>query len=460
MSMSISLNTAAQALLAQQMAVDTTSHNISNASTVGYSRQRVSFEAMPGSYVADGQPHPGYGVGVTDISRIRDIFIEFQLRGQMSSGAQYDTQLQSLAGIESVMGEPGDAGFRAALDQFFNAWRDLSNNPESGPARIAVLEAGKTLATNANRLGSALVQQRTEANTRIAASITEVNTLASQIAKLNEQIVPLKISGTSTGDLEDKRDLALDRLAQIMNVSYFNADDGSVEISVGGHPLVARNLSFALEGVPNALNANYLDVRFTGDAVPLNVLRGEMRANLDMRDSYVPARIAELDTLVAQVVNDVNAVHAAGYGLDGVTGRNFFTGTSAATVAVNATIANAPNAVAASTTAGGVPGDAHNALALADLQNVRGLAGGTQTYDEFYASLVSGIGVTVNSTKARGEAQSLVLEQLTARREGASGVNVDEEMVNLVKYQRAFEAASRLVKVADDMLDTLINRMI
>lgn len=460
MGMSISLNTAVQALLAQQLAVDATSHNISNASTIGYSRQRVSFEAMPGTYVPDGLPHPGLGVTVNDIARVRDIFIDYQLRGQLSSGAQYDAELQALTSIETIMGEPGSAGFRAALDQFFNAWRDLSNNPESGPARIAVIQAGQTLALNANRLGATLVQQRTEADNRIAASIDEVNSLTAEIADLNEQIVPLKLSGTSVGDLEDKRDLAIDRLAQLMNITYFRADDGAVEVSVGGHPLVARNIDFPIEGVPNPLNSNYVDIRFVNDTIPLNVTRGEIRANLDMRDTYIPARITELDTLVAQIITDVNAAHSAGFGLDGVTGRAFFTGAGAASIAVNAVVAANTNAVAASSTAGGVPGDASNALALADLQYARLLTGGTQTYNDYYASLVSGVGVTLREARSRGEAQTLVLDLLQGQRESASGVSIDEEMVNLVKYQRAYEAASRLVKVADEMLDTLINRMI
>ncbi len=460
MSMSISLNTAVQALLAQQMALDTTAHNISNASTPGYSRQRARLASLPGAYVNDGLPHPGYGVEVLDISRVRDIFADFQMRGQLATGAQYDTEAQALTSIENLMAEPGTAGFRAAIDQFFNSWRDLSNNPESGPARIAVIQAGQTLSLAANRLGNSLVQQRTDANNRVAASITEINGLTAQIARLNEQIVPMKLSATSTGDLEDQRDLAIDRLAQLMNITYVEVDDGSVEVSIGGHPLVARNISFALEGVPNALNANYLDLRFAGDLIPLSVTKGELRANLDIRDSYVPARITELNTLVSSIITDVNTAHAAGYGLDALTGRAFFAGTSAANIAVDAAVAANPNFVAASLTAGGVPGDSGNALAMADLQYARVLAGGTQTYNDFYGAIVAGVGVTLREATSRAQAQSLVVEQINATREGAKGVNLDEEMVQLVQFQRAYQAASKLIQVVDSMLDTLINRTI
>jgi flagellar hook-associated protein 1 FlgK len=460
MGMSISLTTAAQALLAQQLALDTASHNVANASTAGYSRQRAKLHAIPGAWVPDGLPHPGMGVEVVDIARVRDLFADFQLRGQFSAGAEYDAEARALTSIENILAEPGSAGFRASLDQFFNAWRDLSNNPESGPARIAVLQAGQALTVTANRIGVALVQQRADANRRVEASIVEINGLTAEIASLNEQIVPLKLSGTSTGDLEDRRDLAIDRLSQLMNITYVHTDNGNVEISAGGHPLVSRNLAFALEGVPNAANSNYLDVRFAADAAPLNAARGELRADLDIRDSYVPARIAELDTLVTRIISDVNATHAAGFGLDGVTGRNFFTGATAATMGVDAAVAGSPNAVAASLTAAGVPGDAGNALALADLQYARVLAGGTQTFNDYYGSIVAGIGVGLREATNRSGAQALVIEQLTAQRESASGVNLDEEMISIVQYQRAYQAASKLVAVVDEMLDTLINRTI
>ena len=317
-----------------------------------------------------------------------------------------------------------------------------------------------TLAVSANRLSATLAQARTDADERVRSGVIEVNELTAEIAALNEQIVPLKLSGTSVGDLLDRRDLAIDRLSQLVNINYFETQSGSVEVSTGGHPLVAGYNAFALETVPNILNSNFVDVRFVADAIPLSVKSGEIRAYLDLRDIYVPARIADLDTLVADVIADVNLVHAAGFGLDGVTGRAFFTGVGAGTIAVDAVVAANPNALAASATLLGLPGDASNALAIADLQYVKGLTGGTQTYNEFYGSLVSGIGVTLREARNRGAAQDLVLEQLRLQRESTSGVSLDEEMVSLVKYQRAYEAASKLVAVADEMLDTLINRMI
>jgi flagellar hook-associated protein 1 FlgK len=215
----------------------------------------------------------------------------------------------------------------------------------------------------------------------------------------------------------------------------------------------------ALVGVPNAANSNYLDIEFQ-DGQPLNVTGGEVFGLVHQRDTDLPQRIADLDTLVGSVMTEVNAVHAAGFGLDGLDGRAFFAGTGAADITVDAAIAADPLLLAASATAAGVPGDGSNALAIGDLQYARLLAGGTATFDDYYGNYVASLGVASREAQARESTQTLVLQQLEQQRQSASGVNLDEEIVALTQYQRAYEAASHLVRVADEMLDTLINRTI
>jgi flagellar hook-associated protein 1 FlgK len=460
MGMSVSLNTAVTALLAQQAGVDTTSHNIANATTVGYSRQRMRLQAIPGSFVADGIPRPGLGVQLLGIDRVRDLFVDYQLRAQTSLSGQYTAQTEALERVEGILAEPGENGLRANLDRFFNAWRDLSNSPESGPARAAVFQTGQSLALGANRLHAALQQQRIETDQRVRGTVDEINSLTTEVAALNTQIVQLTAQGNGAGDLRDRRDVAIDKLAQLVTLTYVEGDNGSVNVSVGGHELVSGDVAYLVEGVPNLANSSLSDVRFVTDGTALATSSGELRAFIEYRDTYLPARSAELNTLVGALITDINTAHASGFGLDGVTGRDFFDGTTAADIAIDAAVLASTNAIAASSTALGVPGDGSNSLAISDLQYVRGLNGGTATYDEFYASMVAGVGVAVGQVRAQAEAQSLVLEQLSLQRESAAGVNVDEEMVSLVRYQRAFEAASRLIAVADEMLDTLINRTI
>jgi flagellar hook-associated protein 1 FlgK len=195
------------------------------------------------------------------------------------------------------------------------------------------------------------------------------------------------------------------------------------------------------------------------DNTAVVVTDGELRGLLDQRDGDLVNRIADLNALLGQVITDVNAAHTAGFGLDGLTGRAFFTGADASNIAVNAVVSANTNAVAASTTLAGLPGNAANANAISALQYAKPLLGATATYDEFYQSFISSLGSTSRQFEQLEASQSILLEHLTQVREGASGVNLDEEMVQLMSYQRAYEAASRLVSVIDELLDTLINRM-
>jgi flagellar hook-associated protein 1 len=186
---------------------------------------------------------------------------------------------------------------------------------------------------------------------------------------------------------------------------------------------------------------------------------GEMRGLLDQRDLDLPARMAELNTLAAQIINDVNTLHRTGFGLDGVDGRDFFDGTDASDIRIAAAVDGNPNAIAASSALAGVPGNAEMASLISDMQYARGLLGNTATYDEFWSSFVSAVGTASSEARMLMTSQHAVVDHLEQLRLGAAGVNLDEEMVNLLGHQRAYEAAARLVSIIDQMLDTLINRM-
>jgi flagellar hook-associated protein 1 FlgK len=414
--------------------------------------------AIPGSFVGDGIPRPGMGVEVVNIDRVRDLFIDYQLRSQYQAAGRFDAQTESLQRLELVLSEPGAGGLRGTLDQFFNSWRDLANAPESPSARTAVVQSGQTFALSANRIYTSMNQLRREADSRLQGAVAEINDLSAEIASLNERIGNMVASGTPAPDLSDRRDVAIDRLATLANINYVQQSDGTIDIAVGGHSLVTGRIAQTVVGVPNAGNSNYIDIQFQADGLAFNTSGGEVRGLLDQRDTDLPNRIAELNTLVSAVLTDVNTAHAAGFGLDGVTGRDFFIGTNAGDIAVDPLNIADINRVAASATAGGVPGDGSNASAISDLQYAQGLLGGTATYDDFYGNFVASVGVDSAQAQSRLNAQNLVVNQMTLVRDGTSGVNLDEEMVSLVRYQRAYEAASRLVRVADEMLDTLINR--
>ncbi len=461
MGISVSLNTALSALLAQQAAVDTVSHNISNVATSGYSRQRVSMTAIPGSYSPGAPPVAGLGVEITDVRRVRDLFVDFQIRAGNHAAGRYAARAASLQLAEIALGEPGDSGLSAAMSHFWNSWRDLANAPDSAAARAAVVQTGETFAVTARRIYSSFVALRDDANARIKQDISEINALTKEIADLNQKIVSVAVSGNDAADLRDRRDLAVDRLSVLVDIRYQERDDGSLDISLDGRSLVRSVTSFAIYGDPDIANSNYVDLKFVADDSAVTVTDGELRGLLDQRDTDLPARIADLNALVAQIITDVNTAHAAGYGLDDVTGRNFFSGTDASDVAVDSVVLGDLNAVAAAMN--GPPaaaGDGSNASAISDLQYARNLLGATATYDSFYEGFVSSLGAATREAERLESVQTLVLGHLEQARLSVSGVSLDEEMVNLMRFQRAYEAAARIISVVDEMLDTLINRMI
>jgi flagellar hook-associated protein 1 FlgK len=267
MAISVGLNSAIRAMLAQQQAMDAVAHNVANVNTPGYSRQRVHLAAI----VAPGNGGVGQGVEVQNLERIRDLFTDFQIRTESHSSGEYGARADSLSLVELAFGEPSDNGLRAVLGQFFNAWRDLANAPEQSAARSAVVQAGETLAFAANRLASSLGEIRADANTRLSASVGEVNDLADQIALLNGQIVQIRASGDPASDLTDQRDLALDRLSMLTDFRTMDHADGHVDVFVGGRALVSNITSNSITLEINPLNQNFYDLTWTSDATAVQV---------------------------------------------------------------------------------------------------------------------------------------------------------------------------------------------
>ena len=455
MGLSVALNSAMRALLAQQQAMDVVSHNVSNVNTDGYSRQRVMLTPVA--------PPAGNGVGggVTfdGVQRVRDLFVDFQMRQENQTAGQSQARADSLQLAQLTLGEPSDSGLRSVMGQFFNSWRDLANAPEDGAARSAVVQVGQTFAQTVQRISRGLSDIRNYADARLRDSVAEINNLAQRVALLNDKIISIRATGDPAGDLTDQRDLALDRLSQLTQMSYQEQANGGIDVIVDGRSLVHGGTAAAIALVPNVANNNYSDLTWASDGATLDVSTGEIGGLLTQRDSDIPSRIADFDTLVSQIITDVNTAHAAGYALDGTTtGQAFFSGTTSADIEVDAALVTSPGLLAAATNTGAV-GDGSNALAIAGLQTATSLSGGSETYDSFYGGLVSRIGVSTADALGLAEAQRLTVDHLNELRQSVAGVNLDEEMVNLVQYQRGYEAAARIIKAVDEMLDSLINRM-
>jgi len=447
------------ALFTAQEAISVTGHNIANVNTPGYSRQQVTLsENAP----QDGSPGQiGTGVQATSIRRSFDSFIEGQLVSSGSQVGEFTASSKAMAQLEPLFGDANNQGIGASLNDFFSALQDVATNPGDLSARTVLLSKATTLAGQFNQSAGALTTGQQSIDFQIGQSITSVNSLTSQIAGLNAQIAAAESSGQQANDLRDERGVALTNLGAQVNISSIEDARGQVTVFTGnGQVLVDKERTYKLVGVPDLSNNGLLDVRYdagggtTTSLAPV-IQSGQLKGLLDVRDQTIPSLQGSLDALASALVTQVNQQHQLGFGLDGSTSKNFFapTGTTASTIAVSLTDVRQ---IAASSTAGGVPGNSANALVLAGLNNTNVASLGNVTFQNYYSNIAGSFGSASQGAQNSLQAQQTLHDQLTSQRASVSGVSMDEELANLLQYQRSFEAASRMITTADQLLQDIL----
>ena len=462
MSITSTLSIAAQALKAQQLAIQTTGHNLANSATPGFSRQRVDLVSAFPSF--EGGVFLGQGVDVAGVQRVVDQFTEAELLSLNSSVGYADAQSQALGSIQDAF--PTTGGIDTALSAFFGALSDVANNPGGTAERVSLVgkanALGNTLSQTRQILGSE--QQNIDQSVKDAAQ--QVNTLVSQIATLNREISTTEIHGESANDFRDQRQTLLQQLTNLTGATVREDASGEATATVGGLLLVGgvRFASLQTDTIGTGGLHNVTYVTPGGESLDASSLfsQGKIGSLLKLRDSQLPSMIDRLDQLAKTLVDQVNAQHALGFDLTGTAGGDFFvpiaaTAGAAANVQVDSAIAADPRRIAAAAAADTVPGDNRNAQALVNLQSTTFAALGSLTLQDSFLSLMSDIGSQVQDAQNQSSFQQAVLTQTQARRESVSGVNIDEEMTKLIEFQRAFEASSMLVRTADQMYQSLID---
>ncbi len=448
-------------LRAAQTMLETAAHNTANASTVGYSRQRVRLVAAPPytypAFNRSGFGQLGTGVSIAAVERIRDQFLDAEIRTQVGATAAWAARRDTLARVETILPEPSSAALSAALARFWGAWHDVAAEPTSMAARSALVEQAATLAAGLNRTSRQLADLSASIDGELRDRIGEVNDIAGRIAVLNAQIQRVVVTGERANDLEDARDLLLEQLSELISIAAQRQPDGTITVLVGGTDLVSGDTVRPITAGTNI--AGHVEARWSwGDSVELG--EGRLAALAELRDGPLASYRTALDDLAAGVADAVNALHATGVDATGTPGGAFFTytaGDAAGTLAVAPAIAADPRRVAAASSAG-QPGDGSIAAAIAELRSARILAAGTQTATDFYAGLVGRIGADSRSAAEIAAGQSTVVDYLRNRREAVSGVSLDEEAADMIRFQHAYAAAARVITAVDELLDTLINR--
>lgn len=551
-----------------QVQLDVTGHNIANVNKPGFSRQRVSVITRPPNLQLYGAV--GRGPAIAGIEHFREAFLDTIYRQQNPGLGKAESRATYFTRIEDIFREPGDTGLATRLDEFFNALNDFASNVEEVPVRVSALAESESIASGFNEVAQRLRLLRGNANEEVRNLVPEINSLTERIAVQNEAIRKAEATGRTANDLRDDRDVLIDELSRLVNITSRERDNGEVEIQLGGSSLVSGTRFRALEAVPDASldprRGDLLRVQFADNGEMANITDGELSGVLTMRDVELRELEDRVDTLARGLMLNMNRIHTSGSGLNNIstalTSENTVSGTTLPlnqaglpfdvsdgsfdivlydsagnlleTRSINI-VASGPDAgqttldgliaqinaspfLSASAGADGAltlspgagvsftfanddsdttsalglnvlftgrdaltmgvsqrliddptlltsgfsldpteTGDNTAALAMAALRTSPLLSGGTQTFNDFYESTVVQVGIDSRANLDTLDVERAFVQDFDQRRQEVSGVNLDEEVTQLIQFQRAFEASARVITVADRMLETLLN---
>ena len=542
-----------------QVQLDVAAHNIANVNTEGFSRQRALLGTRPPTERSYGLV--GRGVQVEDIERIRDAFLDVVYRQEAPGLGRAEIRSAYFSRVEDLFQEPGENGFGTRLNLFFDALNDFVNNVEEQPVRMSVIAEAESLAQTLNQVAQNIYVLRTNANEEVRNFVPEINSLSSRIADLNMSITDAELSGAQANDLRDRRDVLLDELAEIVNITYRERTNGQVDVFVSGDSLINGGTYRELVAVRDpALDPDRVDlveVRFVDSDQAFEVRDGALHGALTARDVDLPGIADRMDQIAAAVIEEINRIQSSGNGVENLSGiltssnavddptatldaaglpfdvvpgtfdvvvydaagvpttttitinatttlqslaadlngiadfnatvtvdnrlefgttapatftfandtsnalaalgvNGLFTGHNASTIGVNQDIIDNPLWLSSAYSLDVLDtGDNLAALDMANVRNAAILDGGTSTVNEFYETTVVRVGVEARANADTLDVQRAFINDFQGRREEVSGVSIDEEVTNLLQFQRAYEASARVINVVDRMLDAL-----
>jgi len=609
-------------MAAHQQGMTTTGHNLSNASTEGYSRQRVEFSPfepiyLPGLNREETPGQIGQGTVVERIERVRDELLDKRIVAQGSGEGYWETRDKYVLQLERLYNEPADVSIRGRMDAFWDAWQELSLHPADSAPRKAVLERGKTLIDSIKERYKGLTSLQNMAEEDIQGTVKRVNELSRQIAGLNEQIQKIEAQGDNPNDLYDRRDLLVEKLSSIIDITTDGRDPDEFVIHTAGNVLVQGRIGRQFDLVSGIDTEGFSHVVWKESGEEAHFSSGSLKALIEMRDVTLRGEIQNLDSMTMNFIDLVNEAHRAGYGTNGKTGLDFFTehpfvtnvagnydrngdgvydstyifrvtgqnkldsraqiglegtinlsgqnglvqvpyyatdtvadvvkrinnsgaevvarldregrltlkGTPAADpgnpdfvirhvedsgrflegyagllqnrgadgafrwdqadaalklqgvaadyavapiahpsgwIEVNPVLIKEPASIASGYGENGKPanpGNGEAALAIASIRNSEVMVGKLGTFDDYFADAVARVGLMGEQSDRALETQNLIMKQLKDMRDSISGVNIDEELSQMIKYQHGYAAAARFISTVNEMLDTIINRM-
>ena len=497
----LGFNAARSGLFAAQRSLDITGHNIANVNTPGYTRQRLEQAASNPMALPGGQGMLGTGVDTLKINQLRNEFLDYKFRGEYTSLGYWEAKQEGLYFVESVMDELSETGLSTVLDEMFASFQQLSKpeNANNLSTRALVRQNAEKFTNSINQTYNQLEKMVLDLNFDVMTTVNSINSYADQIALLNGQIARSELGGNNANDLRDQRNLLIDELSKIVDVDIVevtsNEGNGGKKtvLQINGQPLVYHDRAYKLDtstkkkseffeemGVDLEIN----EIKWeNGGKLNIDSINGELKGLLELRDGTgngeakgIPFYISELNRFVQVFAENINTVHSQGYGLDGETGYLMFTANKTTSSEMKDNDGNIQhnkinaknitlcldmedlNKIAAASEKDLLPGDGSNALKLAELRDDLSMYKEGKPED-FLKSLISNLGVDSLEAIRNTQNQTFLSLQVDIERQRVSGVSMDEELSNMVRFQHAYNASARMVTTFDEMLDVIINRL-
>ena len=446
------MNSSLSAMFSAQAGLATTSHNIANAGTPGYTRQNLLLAARRPLHLPFGSI--GQGVDVVTIQRTQDKFLLNALRSQQSRLASYTAIDSTLYEIEHILGSLDNDHLGSALNEFFGAWSDLATPPMDTALKQQVISKALSLVTDFHSISASLDDLERNIEVQIQEELTALNGLLAQIADLNSQIMAVEIGGQPANDLRDQRDYLVNQLSGIASAQVIERSDGSLDVILNGRTMVSRGDHQSFTTTYRQTSQGYRMVVVTDGTFNEIVLPdGRLSGLLESRDVHVTNVRNHLDGVARLLIDSVNALH-----VQGTTGQSsglmFFTGNSMHTIAVNPALVENPMLVA--TSRSGEAGDADIALAIAALADSSDLGAGLSVNDRYRGVLID-IASKRHSYEFLVENQARGVAAVESRIASVTGVSIDEEAANMMRYQNTYNAAAKLISTVQSLYDSLIN---
>ncbi|WP_310598921.1 flagellar hook-associated protein FlgK [Desulfobulbus sp.] len=454
------LNAGKTSLLTNQKSIEITGNNIANVNTPGYSRQTAQLSNVPS--LNFGNFFIGQGVTVSDVSRDYNVFINRQLQSKTIDYGEETGKSSSLAELERIFNVSG-SNLAGQINDFFDAWQQLAANPSGQVERDAVIQRGQLLGGAFASITNELDTIEQNINSEIVAGVSTINKQLTEIAQLNERIHLVETSGQSANSARDQRDLIIKDLSETLGVQTYPDNMGMICVQLpGGQPLVLGGTAATISTVTNGTDVNLqLNIAGATRDIGLDNMGGKFKGMFEMRDVFMEGLRDDLNTLAVDLSTAVNTEHVAGYGADGVTGRLFFDDISALPpdqeASRNFKVALTDSSqVAAAGNPEAAPGDNENALRIGQLESSRKVNGTNETFDTFFSQMVATVGIEAarNDLALSGAKDATI--QLQNLRDGYSGVSLEEEMIDLIQFQRGFQSSAKFLSTVDELMNSLI----